>query len=158
MGARRRWAALGALAVRVGRGVRKGMNRPACASLAGVLVGCTPLRRVLVLRDAPLRFMLDAMALLGAGAIPLIVFVLGSTLSSGPEAGASVDLPRRTMLAAVAAKLLVVPAVNLCLTYIAFSAGLLPRTEALLPICLVIVGSSPTAMNLSTIAALAGAG
>ena len=35
---------------------------------------------------------------------------------------------------------------------------LLPRADPLLPLCLVVIGASPTAMNMSTIASLAGAG
>ncbi|KAL3930467.1 MAG: hypothetical protein SGPRY_001524 [Prymnesium sp.] len=62
------------------------INRPTLASLLGVVVGSTPpLRSLIVIREAPFRFALDAVELLGAGAIPLIIFVLGGQLSSGPS-------------------------------------------------------------------------
>lgn len=60
-------------------------------------------------------------------------------------------------MAAVVAKLLITPTCNLLITVAAFHAGVIPTSDVLLPLCLVILGASPTAMNLSTIASLAGA-
>jgi predicted permease len=102
--------------------------------------------------------MLDAIELMGSGSLPIILFVLGATLSSGVS-GLGSSLPSRTLVAIVCAKLLVVPAVNLALVLGALRYGLLPRTDpVLLPLALLAVGASPTAMNLSTIAQLAGSG
>lgn len=57
------------------------LNRPVLASLFGLLVGCTPLRLVLAADGAPLRMLVDGMFLLGYGAVPTVVFILGATLS-----------------------------------------------------------------------------
>ena len=58
------------------------------------------------------------------------------------------------------AKLLVVPAANLGVVLAALRLGLLPPagSNPLLPVVLLIVGGSPTAMNMSTISTLSGVG
>ena len=148
-----------AAARRVARAAMASLNRPTCASLLGVVFGATPpLRQLVVERHAPLRFVLDALELLGAAAIPLIIFVLGGTLSNGPAAGSSADMPPRTIAAIIAAKLLLVPLANMLVVLAALRVGLLPAADPLLPLCLLVIGASPTAMNLSTISSLAGFG
>lgn len=97
-------------------------------------------------------------------------------------------MPPRTIVAVIISKLLIVPSCNLGLILAALKTGLLPgcaaallvklspthafacsvggsiispllsRTDSLLPLCLLIVGASPTAMNMSTIASIAGGG
>ena len=105
-----------------------------------------------------MRFFLDAMNLIGVGSIPLILFVLGGTLSNGPTAGSSDTLPNKCMVTCLIAKLLLVPAANLMLIRMALQAGMLPHSDELLPLTLTVVGASPTAMQLSTISSLVGAG
>mmetsp|Transcript_8127 Transcript_8127/g.20168 ORF Transcript_8127/g.20168 Transcript_8127/m.20168 type:complete len:384 (-) Transcript_8127:559-1710(-) len=125
---------------RAARGVWMALNRPTAASLLGMAVGVTPpLRGLLVLPEAPLRFLIDAMELLGKGAIPLILFVLGGQLSSGPTAGTSEDMPPRTIVAVIISKLLIVPSCNLGLILAALKTGLLPGFAAAL-----LVKLSPT--------------
>lgn len=138
--------------------IRNGINRPAAASLFGILVGVTPLRRVLVEEDAPLRWLTDSLELLGTGGIPLIIFVLGATLSKG-GGGAAGAMPRPAIAATLAAKLLVVPSVNIGAVYAMVQSGLIATgADGLLPLTLVIVGASPTAMNISIIATMQGTG
>ena len=131
------------------------LNRPVKASIFGIVVGCTPLRNLLATEDAPLRWVLDAMYLLGKGAIPSILFTLGAQLSNGPAGGA---MPLRSMIGALVAKLLVVPALALALLVSAVRLGVVPLGDGLLPLAMLIVGSSPTAMNISLIATLQGTG
>ena len=107
--------------------------------------------------DAPLRWVLDAMELIGAGAVPLVIFVLGATLSKGP-AGAGGAMPVRTIVGVLFAKLVVVPSITLGLLMCCVQAGLVPLGDGLLPITLLIVGASPTAMNINVIATLQGTG
>ena len=134
------------------RGCCFGMNRPTAATFAGILVGLTPpLRSLLVEHDAPLRWIFDCAALLGGGAIPVIVFVLGANLSAGAGAsGGATGLSRLAIGATLLTKLAVVPAANLCLILLSMRLGLVDRgPDGLLPLCLLIVGASPTAMNIS---------
>ena len=133
------------------------LPRPSRASLLGLIVGVTPLRDILVTEDAPLRWVLDAMELIGAGAVPLVIFVLGATLSKGP-AGAGGAMPVRTIVGVLFAKLVVVPSITLGLLMCCVQAGLVPLGDGLLPITLLIVGASPTAMNINVIATLQGTG
>lgn len=140
--------------------VRNAINRPAAASLMGILVGCTPLRYVFVEEAAPMRWLIDSLELLGTGGIPLIIFVLGATLSKGGGNGGSVgDMPRAEVVATLLAKLVLVPVLNICLIYACTYAGVLTRgIDGLLPLTMVIVGASPTAMNISMIATMQGTG
>ena len=140
--------------------VRNAINRPAAASLMGILVGCTPLRYVFVEEAAPMRWLIDSLELLGTGGIPLIIFVLGATLSKGGGNGGSVgDMPRAAVVATLLAKLVLVPVLNICLIYACTYAGVLTRgIDGLLPLTMVIVGASPTAMNISMIATMQGTG
>ena len=134
------------------------LGTPVYASLLGVCFGTiSPLRQLLVESDAPLHWAFETMELLGAGGIPLVLFILGSNLSSGPtNAGV---MPTRCTCAIVLAKLFVVPFCNLGLLLIALRIGFLQTdAEGLLPLVVLIVGSSPTAMNVNTIATMQGTG
>ena len=133
------------------------LPRPSRASLLGLVVGVTPLRHLLVTEGAPLRWVLDAMDLIGAGAVPLVIFVLGATLSDGP-AGAGGAMPVRTIVGVLFAKLVVVPSLTLALLMCCVRVGLVPLGDGLLPLTLLIVGASPTAMNINVIATLQGTG
>ena len=143
-------------------GCARALNRPTWASILGVLVGISaPLRSLFIEPGAPLEWVLDSFDLLGVGAIPLITFVLGSTLSNGTGGGAGGAMTRRTTGAVLVAKLALVPAINLGLIVGASRAGLLPERGAsrgLLPLALLVVGASPTAMNISIIATMHGTG
>ena len=131
------------------------LNRPIKASLFGLLIGCTPLRPLMSDDDAPLRWILDGMNLIGLAAVPLVVFVLGATMSNGPQGGA---MPYRTMAGVVFAKLLIVPMMVLGLLLLCVRTNLVPRGDGLLPFTMLIIGSSPTAMNINLIATLQGTG
>ena len=133
------------------------LNAPTLASLLGLVVGCTPLRGVISADGAPLKWVLDGMNLIGSGAVPLVIFTLGATLSDGP-AGAGGLMPRRTIIAVLVAKLLVVPICALGTLLVCLRLGLLPTGDGLLPLAMLIIGASPTAMNISTIATLQGTG
>lgn len=136
----------------------RSLGTPVYASLLGVCFGTIgPLRRLLIEPDGPLHWAFESMELLGAGGVPLVLFILGSNLSGGPtDAGL---MPKRCMCAAVIAKLFVVPFCNLGLLLMALRVGFLrPDEEGLLPLVVLIVGSSPTAMNINTIATMQGTG
>lgn len=135
------------------------LSRPALASLLGVATGVAPpLRALFVPHAAPLRCALDAMDLLSSASIPLILFVLGATLSQGPASGGAPSaMPLRTFAALIGAKLVAVPMCNLAFFTAAVHGGILPR-DNVLSITLLVVASSPSAMNLSTISSLAGQG
>jgi predicted permease len=144
----------------VGRMLAPLLAKPAMASFIGITVGANgTLRSALVVPSAPLRPLIDACAMMGRGAIPLIIFTLGATLADGPSTAAGGLFGRKTLVAVLFAKLLLVPAANLGLLHVAIAMGLLPVEEnPLLPMALLVVGCSPTAMNLSTISQLAGVG
>ena len=135
------------------------LGAPVYASLVGVCCGAIgPVRSLIVERDAPLRWLLDAMDLLGAGGVPLVLFVLGANLSGGVPTNTGL-MPVRCLCAVVFAKLVVVPFCNLGLLLLALRLGLLRRDEAgLMPLTVLVVGASPTAMNINTIATMQGTG
>ena len=133
------------------------LNPPLKASLFGIVAGLTPSFQSFAIEEAaPLRWLVDAMQMLGAGAIPLVVFVLGANLSGGTKGGCGV-LSQRTLGAILVAKLLVVPAINLAMVVAALRSGALPdEGDGLLPLALLIVGASPAALNINTIATMQG--
>jgi predicted permease len=142
------------------KGFYKGLNRPTMASFFGALVGVTPVRAWVVPTDAPLRWVLDAFDMIGTAGIPLLLFLLGATLSKG-VGGTGQLMPLRSLIACVAAKLLLVPALNLLLILAALRFQLFPTVDpVLLPLALLAVAAAPAAMNLSSISqmALPGAG
>jgi predicted permease len=157
-----RVAAAASAAIRAaGRTLAPLLTKPAMASFIGITVGVNPaLRSALVVPSAPLRPLIDACAMMGRGAIPLIIFTLGATLGKGPSTAAGGLFSRKTLIAVLVAKLMLVPAANLALLHIAIALGLLPPVDEnpLLPMALLVVGCSPTAMNLATISQLAGVG
>ena len=135
------------------------LNRPTLASLLGILVGCSPLRYVLVTEDAPLRVVLEAILLLGQAAIPAIIFALGGSLAEGPGGGgggAQMLMTKQTMAGAVVGKLVLVPMCNIGL--VALVAWVFTISDKLLLVIMSILGSSPVAMNMSTITTVAGHG
>ena len=68
-------------------------------------------------------------------------------------------MPRAAVVATLLAKLVIVPVLNICLIYACTYAGVLARgIDGLLPLTMVIVGASPTAMNISMIATMQGTG
>jgi predicted permease len=89
--------------------------------------------------------------------VPIVVFVLGATLSKGPASGGSA-IPAATVIGALVAKLLVVPAFVLALLLGCMRIGLVPLGDGLLPLVMLVVGASPTAMNINLIATLQGTG
>ena len=154
---RHRRAAVNALVMT--SGFLSTLHRPVYACIFGLLCGVIPPARWLCIDDeAPLRFLVDAMELIGAGGVPLVLFVLGSNLAGGVPTSFGA-MPGRTVVAVVAAKLILVPALNLGLLLLALRGGLL-RTDAsgLMPLTVLIVGASPTAMNINTIATMQGTG
>lgn len=90
--------------------------------------------------------------------MPLITFVLGANLSNGTGDSACGVLPRRFTAAVLVSKLAIVPAINLALVVGALRVGLLPEqgSHGLLPLSLLVIGASPTAMNISAIATMQG--
>ena len=95
------------------------------------------------------------MLLLGMGAIPLVIFTLGAQLSSGPGGGA---FPLPSLVSCLVAKLPAVPLTVLCLLLACVRGGIVVTGDGLLPLTMLLVGSSPTAMNISLIATLQGTG
>ena len=67
-------------------------------------------------------------------------------------------MPYRTMAGVVFAKLLIVPMMVLGLLLLCVRTNLVPRGDGLLPFTMLIIGSSPTAMNINLIATLQGTG
>ena len=67
-------------------------------------------------------------------------------------------MPVRTIVGVLFAKLVVVPSLTLALLMCCVRVGLVPLGDGLLPLTLLIVGASPTAMNINVIATLQGTG
>ena len=134
-------------------------NAPTMASLLGCACGVIgPLRPVFIDLDAPLRFIIDGMLLIGKGAVPLVIFVLGANMSKGSTGNAGL-LRMRTIAGVLITKLIVVPVIALGTLQLSLALKLIPADPTgLLPLLLIVVGASPTAMNTSTIATIQGAG
>lgn len=116
------------------------------------LVG--PLRSVFHEPGAPLKFVSDLTSTLGACAVPIILLVLGASLSNGPQA---LRISRWAVVGIVGVKLLLMPVIGIAMVWTASRWGLLPD-DPLFLLCLVIQASSPSATALVVITEQLGSG
>ena len=123
---------------------------PSMAAVAGLIVGATPLRAALAGDAAPLALVTSSLEALGGAMIPSLLLVLGAELASGPGAA---RVPARATVAAVATRLLVMPALGgalLATRTIKFSTPLATLVAQL-------AWSTPSAAMLATLAVKHGA-
>jgi len=132
---------------------------PAAAAFVGIILGGIGfLRNLLVGENAPLRALARASKDLGAGAIPLLMLVLGQSLSQGPSTtgrSSNAVIRRSTIALVSASRLLIMPALGMILVMVLDIAGALPD-DRVLKFVLLMEGGVPTALSLVSISQLVG--
>ena len=121
-------------------------------------IGVGFFRDILIGENAPLRSVARACSDLGAGAIPLLMLVLGQSLSQGPSSTGSSSnaVIRRSTIALVSiSRLLIMPALGMILVMLLDIAGVLPD-DRVLKFVLLLEGGVPTALSLVSISQLVG--
>ncbi|GBF90775.1 auxin efflux carrier family protein [Raphidocelis subcapitata] len=131
------------------------VSPPLVASATALAVGlCPPARDALFAPDAPLGLVRDVIAMFGDCCIPALMLMVGATLERGPGRGA---LPRRTIAAVAAARLVLLPLLGVGWVLAARAAGLLPAsTPRLVVLVMLCVNSVPTALNVHTLCTMHG--
>lgn len=132
------------------------MSPPSMAATAGVLVGmCPPIKDLFFGPEAPLQIVTSSLETLGGALIPAIIISLGASLSKGPG---SSTLDAKTIVGVVAIQLVLMPISGVFLVGGMSRLGILDHTSPIFAMVLLIQHATPTAVNLSTIAAIHGAG
>lgn len=134
------------------RFLRRAITPPVVATLAGVVVGTTPLHAVLVADGAPLRVVYAALRTLGQAAIPISVVLLGANLSSGPDYAAI----RPSLAVGIAlTRMLLLPACALAVLSTVTRLGDIIPTDPMFRLVLLLEAACPTANNVVMIASMA---
>ncbi|CAI5981521.1 unnamed protein product [Closterium sp. NIES-65] len=129
---------------------------PVLAACLAMLLGMVPQLDFLFFhRDGALRFLTDALAVLGQAMIPCILLVLGANLVKGPGASA---LPMRTTLAVVVTRLVVVPLLGIAIVLCADRVGLLPPGDKMFRFVLLLQHAMPSSIQIGTACSLRGFG
>ncbi|CAI5512615.1 unnamed protein product [Closterium sp. Naga37s-1] len=129
---------------------------PVLAACLAMLLGMVPQLDFLFFhRDGALRFLTDALAVLGQAMIPCILLVLGANLVKGPGASA---LPIRTTLAVVVTRLVVVPLLGIAIVLSADRLGLLPPGDKMFRFVLLLQHAMPSSIQIGTACSLRGFG
>ncbi|CAI5517681.1 unnamed protein product [Closterium sp. Naga37s-1] len=119
---------------------------PVLAACLAMLLGMVPQLDFLFFhRDGALRFLTDALAVLGQAMIPCILLVLGANLVKGPGASA---LPMRTTLAVVVTRLVVVPLLGIAIVLCADRLGLLPPGDKMFRFVLLLQHAMPSSIQI----------
>lgn len=139
--------------------LEKILSPPAIASIVGLFIGGISWLRMAFVGDAaPLRFTTRAMHDLGGGAIPLLMLVLGQSLSKGPSpTGISEHavIRRSTILLTSISRLLLMPLLGFFLVMLMDLGGILPD-DPVMKFVLLLEGGVPSALSLVSISQLAG--
>ncbi len=132
------------------------ISPPLVASLGGLVIGCVPmLRNLLVAPGAPLRVVYDTCDLLGSAAIPCALLVLGANLADRPKAHERTAAS--TVLAVAWGRLVLLPLVGCLLVIGMRKAGWL-TDDPMLALVLMIQASVPSATNLVLMCQMHGRG
>ena len=122
------------------------LSPPVLSAGVGILIGaCTPLRSLFVERAAPLRVLMDAAELLGRGAIPCGLMVLGANLADAR--GAAGRVPGRAIIGVCLARFVVLPLIGCAGVVLLARAGWLVR-DPMFAFVLLIESTVPPATNL----------
>ncbi|EIE27197.1 auxin efflux carrier [Coccomyxa subellipsoidea C-169] len=128
------------------------LNMPVLSAFAGLFVGCTPfLKGLLFGPSAPFGFVKDCLEVLAAPMIPCMMMVLGAVLYKGPG---SASLAPRLIVGVAFVRLLLVPLLGTLLVLGLRRAGVLVPPNALFTLVLLLGHSTPTAINVQTLATL----
>ncbi|EFJ41127.1 hypothetical protein VOLCADRAFT_98930 [Volvox carteri f. nagariensis] len=129
---------------------------PTLSSVAAVAVASVGwLRDALFGTGGSLRLLGEVVDALGAACIPLLLLVLGANLSRGPGVAAG-RLPAGGVVAAVATRLLLLPAVCGAALLIAWRGGMLPGIDPLAMLVMLVMHATPTAVLVHSMATIFG--
>lgn len=122
------------------------LSPPVLSAGVGIVIGaCTPLRSLFVEPGGGLRVLVDAAELLGRGAIPCGLMVLGANLAEAR--GAAGRVPRRALVGVCLARFVVLPLIGCVGVLLLARAGWLVR-DPMFAFVLLIESSVPPATNL----------
>jgi len=122
------------------------LSPPVISVITAIVLGMTPpLRRLLIEADAPLRIIMDTAELIGMGAIPCALLILGANLATSGSREAQV--PPRLILAVAVSRLVILPLVGCGLVMSLLKLGVIPR-DPMCALVLMIQASVPPATNL----------
>jgi predicted permease len=132
------------------------ISPPFLSSLTGILIGCTPfLRNLLVAPNGALRVLFDTAELIGSAAIPCALLILGANLADRPQGQ---DRAAASTIAAVAwGRLILLPLLGCLVTLGLWHWGVIPR-DPMLALVLLVEASVPSATNLVVMCQLHGRG
>ena len=126
--------------------VKQVFSPPVCSVLAGIALGVIPpLRALFVASHAPFRVVMDTAELIGMGAIPCALLILGANLADAPTEAEGIN--HRPVAAVCLARLVVLPVCGIFITLGLLHLDLIPRD----PMCLLVLmieASVPPATNL----------
>jgi len=128
---------------------------PTIGVIAGFMVGAIPpVKALIVGASAPLRVIQDSISLLGDGAIPGIILLMGGHLVKGLS---SSKLRPMIIVLIICAKFVLLPVIGIFVVKGASNLGLLPA-DPLYHFVLMIQYTVPPAMNIGTMAQLFNVG
>ncbi|CAL8462850.1 g2384 [Coccomyxa elongata] len=128
------------------------LNLPVLSAFAGLAVGCTPfLKGLLFGPAAPFGFVKDSLEVLGAPMIPCMMMVLGAVLYKGPG---TASVAPRLIIGVAFVRLLLIPLLGTSLVLGLRRAGVFTPPNSLFTLVLLLGHSTPTAINVQTLATL----
>jgi len=136
--------------------LRQMLSPPVCAALVGAAVGAFPLlRSILIVPGAPLRVVFDVTELVGAGAIPCSLLVLGANVVAGADAREELSL--RPIFGVAVGRLVLFPFLGIGLTMLLRRLGWIP-SDPMFALVLMLEATVPPATNLIVMCQLHGRG
>jgi len=143
--------------------IRQVLSPPVLAALAGILFGVVPgLRAAVAAADAPLQIIEAVAEMLGAGAIPCSLLVMGANIAGDPgpadesHGGGPRDGYAHIVLLTIT-RLVILPLIGVCVTTAAAALGLLPPDPMFMMVML-LESCVPPATNLIVMCQLHGRG
>ncbi|CAN8234397.1 unnamed protein product [Cochlearia groenlandica] len=125
------------------------------AAMIALVIGLiTPLRKLIIGNEAPLRVIQDSVTLVGDGAIPAITLIIGGNLLKGMR---SSGMKKSSIIGVLIARYIFLPISGVLIVRGAYKFDLI-TSEPLYQFVLLLQYAVPPAMNLGTITQLFGAG
>ncbi|EPS61063.1 hypothetical protein M569_13736, partial [Genlisea aurea] len=130
------------------------LQPPTLATLFAFVVGIfPPIKSVVYGYDAPLSFVADSLDILAGATVPFVMLILGGMLAEGPNES---RLGVRTTVGVIAARLLVLPSVGICVVFAADRMNFLIPDDGMYRFVLLLQYTTPSAVLLGAVASLRG--
>ncbi|XP_010471806.1 PREDICTED: protein PIN-LIKES 3-like [Camelina sativa] len=125
------------------------------AAMIALVIGIiTPIRKLVIGTEAPLRVLQDSVTLVGDGAIPAITLIIGGNLLKGMR---SSGMKMSSIIGVLVARYVLLPICGVLIVRGAYKLDLITK-EPLYQFVLLLQYAVPPAMNLGTITQLFGTG